>query len=80
MVFTLSDADIPALIYVAPHNRVTFARQQTLFRRLEQNVPPEGSVRAIFVTRAQWERAYSIMGKPAKEVATEKILVQLQFW
>lgn len=32
---------------------VTFARQQTHLRRLELNVPPEGSVRAIFVTRAQ---------------------------
>lgn len=59
---------------------VTFSRQQTHLRRLELNVPPEGSVRAIFVTRAQWERAYSIMGSPAEPVVPRKIPKQLQFW
>ena len=59
---------------------VTFARQQTHLRRLEINVPPEGSVRAIFITRAQWERAYSIMGRPAKATKPEKMPEQMQFW
>ncbi len=59
---------------------VSFSRQQTHLRRLEQNVPQEGSVRAIFVTRAQWERMYFIMGAPAKKVDPENIPVQLQFW
>ena len=59
---------------------VTFARQQTHLRRLELNVPQEGAVRAIFITRAQWERAYSIMGKPAKAEPLEQIPTQLQFW
>ena len=59
---------------------VTFARQQTHLRRLELNVPPEGSVRAIFVTRAQWERAYSIVGKPAKVAPAEKIPTQMLLW
>lgn len=59
---------------------VTFARQETHLRRLELNVPCEGSVRAIFITRAQWERMYSIMGKPAVESPPEKIPEQLQFW
>jgi len=59
---------------------VTFARQETHLRRLELNVPEEGSVRALFITRAQWERAYSIMGKPAKKTDSEKLPEQLQFW
>ena len=59
---------------------VTFARQQTHLRRLEQNVPNDGSVRAIFINRAQWERAYSIMGRPAKKVNPEQIPEQMQFW
>ena len=59
---------------------VTFARQQTHLRRLELMVPEEGSVRAFFITRAQWERAYYIEGKPAQVKKTEKMPVQLQFW
>ena len=37
---------------------VTFARQETHIDRLRKNLPPEGHVRAVFVTRAQWERSY----------------------
>lgn len=59
---------------------VTFSRQQTHLRRLELMVPDEGSVRAIFITRAQWERAYSVEGRPAKETEPQKIPEQLQFW
>ena len=59
---------------------VTFARQETHLRRLELNVPPEGSVRALFVTRAQWERMYAIEGSPAEEIVPERIPEQLQFW
>lgn len=59
---------------------VTFSRQQTHLRRLELMVPAEGSVRAIYITRAQWERAYAIEGTPAKEVAPQKLPEQLQFW
>lgn len=59
---------------------VTFARQQTHLRRLEDNVPPDGAVRAIFVTRSQWERAYSIMGSPAKPQKPREMPEQLQLW
>ena len=69
---------IQCSVYARPC--VTFARQQTHLRRLELNVPPEGSVRAIFVTRAQWERAYSIMGRPAEIKPPETMPTQLQFW
>lgn len=59
---------------------VTFARQQTHIERLKHNLPPEGSVRAIFVTRSQWERSYSIQGAPAKETESEPLPEQIQLW
>ena len=59
---------------------VTFARQETHLRRLEAAVPDEGSIRALFVTRAQWERAYSIKGAPAKDHLPEKMPEQILLW
>lgn len=59
---------------------VTFARQETHLDRLKQNLPPEGSVRAVFVTRAQWERSFVIQGAPAEETAAEEMPEQIQLW
>lgn len=59
---------------------VTFARQETHIARVKQNLPPEGSVRAIFVTRAQWERSFIIHGSPAAETAAEDLPEQIQLW
>jgi len=59
---------------------VSFARQETHIRRLRLVVPEEGSVRAIFITKAQWDRAFNIHGKPAKETPTEPIPEQIQLW
>lgn len=59
---------------------VSFSRQQTHLRRLELNVPPEGSIRALFVTRAQWSRMYAIEGSPAKSVDHGQIPEQMQLW
>ncbi len=59
---------------------VTFSRQQTHLRRLELMVPEEGSVRALFITRAQWERAYSIEGTPARVSPPQQIPEQLLLW
>ena len=55
---------------------VTFARQETHIDRVKKNLPPEGSVRAIFVTRAQWERSFVLHGSPAAEVAAEQGLTE----
>ena len=57
---------------------VTFARQETHIDRLKKNLPPEGSVRAVFVTRAQWERSYVIQGSPATEAEAEDMPEQIQ--
>lgn len=59
---------------------VTFARQQTHLRRIRSVIPEEGSVRVIFITKAQWERAFIIHGRPAKEVPAEEMPEQLQLW
>ena len=59
---------------------VSFARQETHIDRLRKNLPPEGNVRAIFVTRAQWERSYVIQGSPASEAEAEELPEQIQLW
>lgn len=65
-------------VYVRPC--VSFARQETHLDRVRKGIPPEGKVRAFFVTRAQWERSYVIHGSPAKEVSPERIPEQIQLW
>ncbi len=59
---------------------VTFSRMKTHLRRLKYNLPSEGSVRSIYVTQAQWERAYIIHGNPSKQVDAERMPKQLEFW
>ena len=59
---------------------VSFARRKTHIERVKRNIPPEGSVRAIFVTRSQWERSFVIHGSPAREEAPEKLPEQIQLW
>lgn len=59
---------------------VTFARQETHIERLKHSLPPEGEVRAIFVTRAQWERSFIIHGSPAREKDPEDLPGQIQLW
>lgn len=59
---------------------VTFARQETHIDRVKKMLPPEGSVRAIFVTRSQWERSFIIQGSPASEQEAEELPEQIQLW
>jgi CRISPR-associated protein Cas2 len=59
---------------------VSFARQETHLSRVKQNLPEEGSVRAVFVTRAQWERSFVIQGSPASETEAENLPEQIQLW
>ena len=59
---------------------VSHARMETHVRRLKANLPPEGSVRAIFVTQSQWERSFIVYGKPLKRLSPEALPDQLQFW
>ena len=59
---------------------VSFARQETHLARVKANIPDEGSVRAIFVTRAQWDRSFVIHGSPAQETGPENLPEQIQLW
>lgn len=59
---------------------VTFARQETHIARVKAHIPEEGSVRAIFVTRSQWERSYVIHGKPATQQPPEDLPEQILLW
>eukprot|EP00903_Cladosiphon_okamuranus_P004033 g4031.t1 len=53
---------------------------ETHLRRVRLAVPPEGSIRAIYITKAQWEKAFIIHGKPAKEAPAEEIPEQIMLW
>ena len=59
---------------------ISFARQQTHINRLRANVPEEGHIRALFVTRSQWDHSWVIQGKPAKQAQPEPMPDQLQLW
>jgi CRISPR-associated protein Cas2 len=59
---------------------VSFARQGTHLERVKKHLPEEGHVRAIFVTRAQWERSFVIYGSPAAEQEAEPLPEQIQLW
>ena len=59
---------------------VTFARQETHIRRIRMSVPDEGSVRAMYITKAQWEKAFVIHGKPAREIPAESMPEQIMLW
>lgn len=59
---------------------VTFARQETHLRRIRNAVPPEGSVRVLYVTKAQWERAFIVHGRPAAEISAEGMPEQIMLW
>lgn len=65
-------------VYVRPC--VSFARQDTHLERLKKHLPTEGSVRAVFVTRAQWDRSFVIHGAPATEAEPEELPEQIQLW
>lgn len=65
-------------VYVRPC--VTASRQLTHLRRVKAHMPPEGAVRAIYITRAQWQRSYIIHGCPAREVPPEELPEQTLLW
>jgi CRISPR-associated protein Cas2 len=78
--FLLDDSFQMIQFSVYARSCVSFARQETHLQRVKANLPEEGSVRAIFVTRAQWERSYVIQGSPASEKEPEDLPEQIQLW
>ncbi|MCG8603223.1 MAG: CRISPR-associated endonuclease Cas2 [Verrucomicrobiales bacterium] len=65
-------------VYVRPC--VSFARQTTHIKRLKQLTPPEGHIRALFITRSQWERSYVINGPPGRDDIPEGLPEQIMLW
>jgi CRISPR-associated protein Cas2 len=78
--FLLDDGYQMIQFSVYARSCVTFARQETHIDRVKKYLPPEGSIRAIFVTRSQWEKSYVIQGSPASEVEAEEMPEQIQLW
>lgn len=78
--FLLDDGYLMVQLSVYARPCVSFARQETHLERIKKAIPPEGSVRAIFVTRAQWERSFVINGSPASPGDPEAMPEQMQFW
>lgn len=78
--FLLDDGYLMIQYSVYARACVSFARQETHLARVRAHLPPEGSVRAFFVTRSQWERSTVIHGKPAKEVPAEDMPDQILLW
>lgn len=78
--FLLDDGYTMVQFSVYARACVTFARQETHIERLKRTLPPEGQVRAVFVTRAQWERSFIIYGSPATEQTPESLPEQIQLW
>ncbi len=78
--FLLKDGYVMIQYSVYARSLVTHSRMVTHLRRLELQVPPEGSVRAWYITQAQWQRSLVIHGKPAEKIDPEALPDQLQFW
>lgn len=78
--FLIDDGYLMVQWSVYARSCVSFARQGTHLARLRLSLPNEGSVRAIFVTRAQWERSFVIHGAPAASVPPEELPEQIQLW
>ncbi len=78
--FLIDDGFLMVQLSVYVRSCVSFARQETHIERLKKKLPEEGAVRAIFITRTQWQNSYVLYGKPIKKVKPEQMPEQLQFW
>ena len=78
--FLLSDGYQMIQFSVYARATVTYSRMLTHLRRLETEIPPEGCVRAWYVTEAQWQRSLVFYGSPTEKTDPERIPDQLQFW
>jgi CRISPR-associated protein Cas2 len=78
--FLIDDGYLMIQYSVYGRAMVSHARMETHIRHLKQNLPPEGSVRAVFVTQSQWDHSYVLYGKPLKQGSPEAQPDQLQFW
>ncbi len=59
---------------------VSHARMETHIRRLREHTPPDGAVRAIFITESQWQHSFVLYGKMHEHQTSEELPAQLQLW
>jgi CRISPR-associated protein Cas2 len=78
--FLIDDGYVMIQYSVYGRPMVSHARLETHVRRLKSNLPPEGSVRAIFVTQSQWDHSFVLYGKPLQSGSPEGQPDQMQFW
>lgn len=62
--FLLDEGYLMVQLSVYVRDCVSYNRMQTQMRRIKANLPPEGDVRAVYVTQAQWERMFIMHGPP----------------
>lgn len=76
----LSDGYLMIQYSVYARSCVTQERVETHSRRIKAYLPPEGSVRCLFVTNIQWEKMFVFHGKTILEKPPEKMPEQLLLW
>ena len=76
--FLIDDGYLKIQLSVYARSCVSFARQETHINRLKKNTPPEGTVRAIFITRFQWDKSFVIHG--LEKSKPEGLPEQIQLW
>lgn len=78
--FLIDDGYLMIQWSVYARSCVTFARQKTHLDRLRAHILEEGHVRAIYITRAQWERSMIMQGAPARSQVPEDLPEQILLW
>ncbi len=78
--FLIDDGYLMIQYSVYVRSCVSYARQQTHLARVKDHVPDEGTIRAIFITRSQWERSYIVHGSSEGSMPPEEIPEQMVFW
>lgn len=78
--FLLDDGYQMIQFSVYARSLVTYSRLNTHMHRLRNHLPPEGKIRAIYITQQQWDRSFVIHGDPERESLPEQLPGQLQFW
>lgn len=60
---------------------VTYDRVQTHTRRIKDFLPPEGTVRCMFVTNTQWDKTFVYYGGSKMQISPpESLPEQLLLW
>lgn len=76
----LEDGYIMIQFSVYARSCVSQARTETHARRLREILPPNGSIRLMFITNTQWENTYVFHGQNYAPEELETMPEQLLLW